>query len=382
MRFSLQLRAAAIILALGVLAGCQQSSKALIPVPRAVLAQMKKLDMDESAPIYIRIFKEESQLEVWKKKRDGQYALLKTYEICKWSGEIGPKIVEGDRQAPEGFYTVTPAQMNPNSSYYLSFNIGYPNAYDQALGRTGSNLMVHGACSSAGCYSMTDEYAGELFALAREAFKGGQTAFQVHAFPFRMTPENMAKHRDNPNYAFWRMLKEGYDNFEVTHVVPTVDVCEKRYVFNADANGAAFNARGSCPAFKVPDSIRIPVAAKQANDDKIIASLVKADKPAVAATPIPAKAPDTRRRAEIATASVTATSKASASTKTEPAKTEAAKSEPAKTDDKATASITKASTGTSDAAATPTAAATAAREEPAKKQSMFDSVFGVFGKGG
>ena len=129
----------------------------------------------------------------------GKYALLKTYEICKWSGALGPKIKEGDRQAPEGFYTVTPAQMNPNSSYYLSFNIGYPNAYDRAYGRTGTHIMVHGACSSAGCYSMSDEDAGELFALARDAFKGGQRQFQIQAFPFRMTPENIARHRGDPN---------------------------------------------------------------------------------------------------------------------------------------------------------------------------------------
>ena len=141
-------------------------------------------------------------MEIWKQRADGRYGLLKTYSICKWSGALGPKKKEGDRQAPEGFYTVTPAQMNPNSNYYLSFNIGYPNAYDRALGRTGSNLMVHGACSSAGCYSMTDEDAGEIFALARDAFRGGQRAFEIQAFPFRMTPENLAKHRDDPEHGF------------------------------------------------------------------------------------------------------------------------------------------------------------------------------------
>ncbi len=155
---------------------------------------------------------------------------------------------EGDRQAPEGFYTVTPAQMNPNSNYYLSFNIGYPNAYDRSLGRTGSNLMVHGACSSAGCYSMTDEDAGEIFALARDAFRGGQRAFQIQAFPFRMTPENMARHRDDPNMDFWRMLKDGYDTFELTRVPPKVDVCDRRYVFNADAGRRQLQPDGRLPA--------------------------------------------------------------------------------------------------------------------------------------
>jgi murein L,D-transpeptidase YafK len=251
-----------------VLAGCQYDApKDLRPVSSALKMKMDQLGMSEIAPIYIRLFKEESEFEVWKRRADGKYALLKTYDICKWSGVLGPKKVEGDRQAPEGYYTVTPAQMNPNSSYYLSFDMGYPNAYDRALGRTGSNLMVHGACSSRGCYSMTDEIAGEVFALARDAFRGGQRSFSVAAYPFRMTPENMARHRNDPNMPFWGMLKEGYDHFEVTQAPPKVDVCDKRYVFNADAGEGRFNASAACPAFTVPEDIRVAVAAKQQADE-------------------------------------------------------------------------------------------------------------------
>ncbi len=191
--------------------------------------------MDKDSPILVRIFKEEAELEVWKKNRDGEFALLKTYPICRWSGDLGPKMKEGDRQAPEGFYTITPGQMNPNSNYYLAFNTGYPNAYDRAWDRTGSELMVHGDCSSRGCYAMTDEQIQEIYALARESFFGGQKDFQFEAFPFRMTALNMAKHRNNPNFAFWKMIKEGYDHFEATHQEPKVAVCEKRYVFDAAA---------------------------------------------------------------------------------------------------------------------------------------------------
>ena len=143
--------------------------------------------------------------------------------------------------------------MNPNSNYHLAFNIGYPNAYDRANGRTGSNLMVHGACSSSGCYSMTDAQMEEIYAFGRDAFRGGQTEFQIEAFPFRMTAANMARYRGDPNYKFWEMLKEGYDHFEITKVPPKVDVCEKRYVFNqrcrrqccllADRRVPAFDAR-------------------------------------------------------------------------------------------------------------------------------------------
>ena len=135
--------------------------KHLKPLPASLKHAMEKKGMDQRGAILVRLFKEESELEVWKQvKGTGRYDLLKTYEICAWSGVLGPKIKEGDRQAPEGFYTIRPAQMNPKSDYYLAFNMGYPNEYDRALGRTGSELMVHGACSSRGCYSMTDENIG------------------------------------------------------------------------------------------------------------------------------------------------------------------------------------------------------------------------------
>lgn len=262
---------AALALAALALAACQDMSaipKDIRPISYALVSRMEQLQMRETSPILIRMFKEESALEVWKQRADGQYALLKTYSICKWSGALGPKKIEGDRQAPEGFYVVTPAQMNPQSHYYLSFNIGYPNAYDRALGRNGTNIMVHGACSSAGCYSMSDADAGEIFALARDAFKGGQVEFQIQAYPFRMTPENLAKHRDDPNMPFWRMLKVGYDHFEVTHRVPKVDVCDKKYVFDADPGNAEFKATAACPAYSIDPAISSAVAAKESADDK------------------------------------------------------------------------------------------------------------------
>jgi murein L,D-transpeptidase YafK len=173
------------------LAGCFSESmysmneKASRQLSPEMVSLIEKKGMTKESPILVRIFKEESELEVWKQTSEGKYDLLKTYPICRWSGDLGPKIKTGDRQAPEGFYMITPGLMNPNSSYYLSFNTGFPNAFDRSLNRTGSNLMVHGDCSSAGCYAMTDEQIGEIFALAREAFTGGQRAFQVQAYPIR-----------------------------------------------------------------------------------------------------------------------------------------------------------------------------------------------------
>ena len=258
-----------------LLAGCDEYSgpKELKPVPQKLVDKMQSLDMAIDAPVYIRAYKETSELEVWKKTRSGTYSLLNTYSICRWSGVLGPKVKEGDRQAPEGFYTITPGQMNPKSRYYLSFNIGFPNAYDRALGRTGNNIMVHGACSSAGCYSMTDESAGEIYALARDAFRGGQRSFEVHLFPFRMTAENMARHRDDPNYGFWTMLKQGSDTFAVTGQVPKVSVCGKRYVFDIDAHGAVLDASEPCPPFSVAPGIATALKAKTDQDNIIIADL-------------------------------------------------------------------------------------------------------------
>ncbi len=269
-------------------AGCTESSigdfapqHANRQLPAKILAEMSKKGMNRTSPVMARIFKEEGKLEIWKQKTNGRYDIIASYDICKWSGKLGPKFTEGDRQAPEGFYTVRPAQMNPNSQYHLAFNIGYPNAYDRANGRTGSNLMVHGACSSSGCYSMTDPQIEEIYAFGRDAFKGGQTEFQVQAFPFRMTAANMARYRNDPNYGFWKMLKVGYDNFEVTKVPPKVDVCEKRYVFNqVAADGQGFSPTGACPQTTQPESLRTAYSAYQSTYEAAFASAVNSSVPA------------------------------------------------------------------------------------------------------
>jgi murein L,D-transpeptidase YafK len=272
------------------LAGCYSDEGYQIPTramkelspEMAELLQQKNMPKD--SPLLVRVFKEESELEVWKQDTSGRYALLKVYPICRWSGELGPKKVQGDRQAPEGFYSITPGLMNPNSNYYLAINIGFPNAYDRANNYSGAFLMIHGDCSSAGCYAMTDEQIGEIYSLAREAFLGGQKEFQIQAYPFRLTAANLARHRTNPNMPFWKMLKEGNDHFEVTRLEPKVDVCERHYVFDAGppANSTkplVFNPTGRCPAYEVPDEIAGPALEKQRNDDYQLAQLTKENSP-------------------------------------------------------------------------------------------------------
>ena len=184
------------------------------------------------APAFIRIFKKEEKLEVWLQKDNGEYGLFLDYPICIYSGELGPKTREGDKQSPEGFYAVGREAMNPNSNYHLSFNLGYPNAYDRSHGYTGSMLMVHGKCVSIGCYAMGDRQIEEIYSLVGAALQRGQPFVRVHAFPFRLTEANLAAYSDHRWYDFWRMLKPGYDYFETYHQPPEIDVIGGQYALS------------------------------------------------------------------------------------------------------------------------------------------------------
>ena len=231
-----------------LLAGCSQVEipPYLRPLSKDTIMLLGKKGMTTGTAMHIRVFKEESELELWKMRDDGRFYHFKTYPICNWSGGLGPKVRQGDMQAPEGFYSVPQHQMNPNSQYHLAFNLGYPNAFDRANNRSGDFLMIHGKCKSAGCYAMTDALIEEIYALARESFIGGQEAIEVHAFPFRMTDANLARHKDNPNYKFWLTIKEGYDFFETARQPASVLVCERRYVVNARSRQKP-RADGMCP---------------------------------------------------------------------------------------------------------------------------------------
>ncbi len=280
------LRTCLLVAALGM-GGCNETTlefakgDANAPIAPRIAAMMRAKGMAIGSPILARVFKEENKVEIWKQKGNGRYDLLASYDICKMSGKLGPKFIEGDRQSPEGFYTVRPGQMNPNSSYHLAFNVGYPNAFDRANNRSGANIMVHGACSSSGCFSMNDGQMTEIYAVARESFKGGQTEFQIQSFPFRMTPANMARYKDDPNYPFWKNLKEGYDHFEISRTPPKVDVCEKRYVFDAvTENGARFSPTGACPSFTQPDDIKVAYQSYMSGYDAAFSSALTAGAPA------------------------------------------------------------------------------------------------------
>ncbi|MGV3773048.1 MAG: L,D-transpeptidase family protein [Verrucomicrobiales bacterium] len=223
-----------LVLTIAVEAQAPSSSRSLAAVATNKPRLQKELDgrgFTLGAPVFIRIFKKPAQLELWMEK-GGEFHLFRKYKICSFSGTLGPKLKEGDHQAPEGCYFVTPSQMNPNSSYHLSFNLGYPNAYDKQHGRTGSALMVHGNCVSVGCYAMGDEAIEEIWTLCAAAFEKGQPFFRAHCFPFPLTDANLQTHQQHKWSLFWRELQPIYNHFEQKRIPPDVTAQNGRYLIN------------------------------------------------------------------------------------------------------------------------------------------------------
>lgn len=210
-----------------------RADKAIAAVEPALKRAFAAQGLAYGAPIFIRIFKDSGVLEVWVESDDRTFVNYKNYDICAFSGELGPKLKEGDNQSPEGFYFVDAGRLNPWSQFHLSFNLGFPNQYDRYHGRTGSALMVHGNCVSIGCYAMTDPSINEIYALTVAALKSGQPFIRVHAFPFRLEQEILSEYSGNQWYDFWLNLKEGYDYFQEHKRPPNVEVSNSRYAFGA-----------------------------------------------------------------------------------------------------------------------------------------------------
>lgn len=199
-------------------------------VRTGLTTRLAELGVAWGAPVLLRIFKTEGVLEVW--VDDGRrYQHFHTYPICRWSGQLGPKLAEGDMQAPEGYYAVTARALNPLSRYHLSFDLGYPNAYDRSHGRSGNYLMVHGHCVSIGCYAMGDAAIEAIYTLVAAALANGQSAVPVHAYPFRFTAGWEARQQGSQWLEFWTNLAEGDAEFHRHQQPPRVTVRDGRYSF-------------------------------------------------------------------------------------------------------------------------------------------------------
>jgi len=203
----------------------------LSPQTAALISASESVGASANSPVLIRIFKQSNELELWRKTSKG-YALVNTFTVCAYSGDLGPKHKQGDRQAPEGFYNIVIGQLNYHSIRFLSLNTGYPNNYDRQQRSTGSSLMIHGGCDSAGCYAIQDAPMQDLFAAVRDSLKAGQKSVQLHIYPFRMSNINMLLNRDSKYIDFWQQLKVGYDKFETSKQDLIVSVINKKYVIN------------------------------------------------------------------------------------------------------------------------------------------------------
>jgi len=210
----------------------QRSSNAVTKVKPGLERQLAAKGLSWGAPVFIGVFKESRVLEVWL-KADSDFKRFAKYEICYFSGKLGPKRREGDLQVPEGFYGVGPKAMNPWSTYHLSFNVGYPNRFDRNHGYTGSLIMIHGNCVSIGCIAMTDPIIEKIYALVEAALLAGQKEVPVHIFPFPLTQAKLETHGEHPEQKFWLALKPGYDYFQKHRKIPKVTIRNRRYQIQA-----------------------------------------------------------------------------------------------------------------------------------------------------
>lgn len=226
------------------------------------LDRLKAADVELGAPVFLRVFKAESEFELWI-RRKSRYVLFATYPVCYWSGALGPKLREGDRQTPEGFYVITEKHLHRGGRWRRSLNIGYPNPFDRVQGRTGSLILIHGGCDSIGCFAMTNAVSAELHDIVAASLRGGNDHVPIHVFPFRMTPENLAAHAESPWAPFWADLKAGYDSFERTRAPPRVSICGKRY-----------RVEDASPFVRAPDHIEVCPA-----DREMVAKLLEQTDP-------------------------------------------------------------------------------------------------------
>lgn len=201
-------------------------------IPSELEAAMEADGFRLGAPAFIRIFKADSSLEMWVLK-NGRFELFRRYAVCKWSGVLGPKLAEGDKQSPEGVYFITGGDLMVNARWHRAMNVGFPNQRDRALGLTGSGILIHGKCSSIGCFALTDDIVEDVYEIVEAALEAGQPRVPVHVFPFELTREKLAEQAGHEWSDFWRELKRGHDLFLRDGLPPRTFICAGRYAFQS-----------------------------------------------------------------------------------------------------------------------------------------------------
>jgi murein L,D-transpeptidase YafK len=247
-----------------------------------LVPRLEAKGIEPGSAVFIRIFKEEAELELWMEVGE-RFELFATYPICNWSGTLGPKLTEGDKQSPEGLYVLGSRQLRHSTRWRRSLDLGFPNTFDRGLGRTGSDLLIHGGCTSEGCYAMTDPVIDEIFWLSDLAMAVGQRRIHIHAFPFRMTPEKLSAHSGSEWHAFWSNLKEAYDLFDRIRRPPVVSVCGDRYVVSEVANDDAEECAANISATEARARQRVRAAARRVRERKALRAYAAARRARLAA---------------------------------------------------------------------------------------------------
>ena len=217
--------------------------------------------------IYIRSFKYDSQMEVWVKNEIKEpFQLFKTYKVCALAGTLGPKRMAGDYQVPEGFYYIN--EFNPQSNYYLSLGINYPNVSDRILSDSlepGGGIFIHGSCVTVGCIPLTDQQIDELYILAAHAKDLGQDFIPAHIYPVRFNVPRSLNYlnnitKDDPvlkNFAL--QLEDAFNYFNKYKQLPVVLIADKGdYIISgAPPRRGAVTIKEEKPVKRIPVQHRV-----------------------------------------------------------------------------------------------------------------------------
>jgi murein L,D-transpeptidase YafK len=245
------------------------------------------------SPVFIRVYKQTSEMELWV-QQGPRYVHFKTYGICRWSGFLGPKFYEGDRQSPEGLYRITTSDLIVNRRWDRAMNINFPNSFDSMNGRGGSGILIHGGCGSIGCFAVQNESVEDVYGAVRAALKGGQAYVPVLALPFRFTSLAPEKEDTLQMSEFWADLRRADLLFERDKIPPAAWICDGRYLFadrRGDRHRHAVHLPG-CRPLDNPGGARVArktapqpgKLAAEASTEVQIAATVPAE-PAASATP-------------------------------------------------------------------------------------------------